>query len=161
MNKAFKEALSSVNRAHFQQKPLRKSANLGKIRWVFLFCAWSRSFMPTLQEILERNVREAAPELYEKLDRNRVRCYSCGHCCPIADGQVGVCKVRFHRGGTLYVPWGLCRIVVRRYKTTQRDLWNRLNVRGRLVYRCAANVGIKRQGAYEAGAVSRQARNSL
>jgi len=62
--------------------------------------------MPTLKEILERNVREAAPELYEKLDRNRVRCYSCGHCCPIADGQVGVCKVRFNRGGTLYVPWG-------------------------------------------------------
>jgi hypothetical protein len=95
-----------VNRAHFQQKPLRKSANLGKIRWASLFYAWSRSFMPTLQEILERNVREAAPELFEKLDRNLVRCYSCGHCCPIADGQVGVCKVRFNRGETLYVPWG-------------------------------------------------------
>jgi len=60
--------------------------------------------MATLREILGRHVREG--ELYEKLERNRVRCYACGHCCPIADGQAGVCKVRFNRGGTLYVPWG-------------------------------------------------------
>src|SRR3972149_5901960 len=60
--------------------------------------------MATLQELLGRHVREG--ELYEKLERNRVRCYACGHCCPIADGQAGVCKVRFNRGGTLYVPWG-------------------------------------------------------
>jgi len=58
----------------------------------------------TLQEILSENVRES--DLYEKLDRNRVRCFACGHCCPIPDGQPGVCKVRFNRGGTLYVPWG-------------------------------------------------------
>lgn len=63
-------------------------------------------YMATLKDILDNHVGEAAPELYEKLDRNRVRCYSCGHCCPIADGQAGVCKVRFNRGGTLYVPWG-------------------------------------------------------
>jgi pyruvate formate lyase activating enzyme len=63
--------------------------------------------MATLKEILNENVREAAPELYEKFaERNRVRCYSCGHCCPIPEGQAGVCKVRFNRGGTLYVPWG-------------------------------------------------------
>jgi len=31
---------------------------------------------------------------------------ACGHRCPILDGQSGVCKVRFHRGGKLYVPWG-------------------------------------------------------
>ena len=60
--------------------------------------------MPTLREIVNRNVREG--DLYEKLDRNRVRCYACGHCCPIADGQPGVCKVRYNQGGTLYVPWG-------------------------------------------------------
>jgi len=35
-----------------------------------------------------------------------VRCYSCDHQCPIADGQPGVCKVRYNQGGTLYVPWG-------------------------------------------------------
>ncbi|MFB3917632.1 MAG: AmmeMemoRadiSam system radical SAM enzyme [Terriglobales bacterium] len=62
--------------------------------------------MPTLKEVLDQNVAEAAPGLYDKLDRNRVRCYSCGHCCPISDGQAGVCKVRYNRGGTLYVPWG-------------------------------------------------------
>jgi pyruvate formate lyase activating enzyme len=62
--------------------------------------------MPTLRDIVNEQVREAAPELVERLDRNRVRCYSCGHCCPIPDGQPGVCKVRYNRGGTLYVPWG-------------------------------------------------------
>lgn len=62
--------------------------------------------MANLKQILEQNVRPAAPELCEKLDRNRVRCYSCGHCCPIPDGHAGVCKVRFNRGGTLYAPWG-------------------------------------------------------
>ncbi len=64
--------------------------------------------MATLQDILtaEARVREADPALWEKLDRDRVRCYACGHCCPIAEGQPGVCKVRFNRGGKLYVPWG-------------------------------------------------------
>ncbi len=60
--------------------------------------------MPTLRDIVYQQVREG--ELYEKLDRNRVRCYACGHCCPIPEGQPGVCKVRYNRGGTLYVPWG-------------------------------------------------------
>jgi pyruvate formate lyase activating enzyme len=58
----------------------------------------------TLRDIVYQNVREG--ELYEKLDRNRVRCFACGHCCPIPEGQPGVCKVRYNRGGTLYVPWG-------------------------------------------------------
>ncbi len=60
--------------------------------------------MPSLRELVDQRVREG--DLYEKLDRNRVRCYACGHCCPIPDGQPGVCKVRYNRGGTLYVPWG-------------------------------------------------------
>jgi pyruvate formate lyase activating enzyme len=62
--------------------------------------------VPALRDILNERVREADSHLYDKLDRNRVRCYSCGHCCPISEGQPGVCKVRFNRGGTLYVPWG-------------------------------------------------------
>jgi pyruvate formate lyase activating enzyme len=62
--------------------------------------------VPTLRTILDERVREADPALYEKLDNNRVRCFSCGHCCPIPEGQPGVCKVRYNRGGTLYVPWG-------------------------------------------------------
>ncbi|HST11606.1 MAG TPA: AmmeMemoRadiSam system radical SAM enzyme [Terriglobales bacterium] len=60
--------------------------------------------MPTLRELLDERVREG--DLYEKLDRNRVRCFACGHCCPIPEGQPGVCKVRFNCNGTLYVPWG-------------------------------------------------------
>ncbi len=62
--------------------------------------------MPTLRDLLDRKVREADPQLYEKLDNNRVRCFSCGHCCPIPEGQPGVCKVRYNRSGTLYAPWG-------------------------------------------------------
>jgi pyruvate formate lyase activating enzyme len=62
--------------------------------------------VPTLRSILDQRVREADPLLYERLDKNRVRCVSCGHCCPIPDGQPGVCKVRYNQGGTLYVPWG-------------------------------------------------------
>jgi pyruvate formate lyase activating enzyme len=62
--------------------------------------------MATLREVVDQKVREAAPELVETLDRERVRCYSCGHECPIPEGQPGVCKVRYNRGGKLYVPWG-------------------------------------------------------
>jgi len=58
----------------------------------------------TLRDLVYQNVREG--DLYEKLDRQRVRCFACGHCCPIPEGQPGVCKVRFNQGGTLYVPWG-------------------------------------------------------
>ncbi|HWQ56784.1 MAG TPA: AmmeMemoRadiSam system radical SAM enzyme [Bryobacteraceae bacterium] len=58
----------------------------------------------TLAEILAEQTREG--DLYEKLDRNRVRCYACGHACPIPEGLPGVCKVRFNRGGKLFVPWG-------------------------------------------------------
>ena len=60
--------------------------------------------MATLREILEQNVREG--ELYEKLGDGKIRCFACGHHCPIPDGRPGVCQVRFNRGGTLYVPWG-------------------------------------------------------
>src|SRR5258707_1632486 len=60
--------------------------------------------MSTLHEIIHENVREG--ELFEKLDRNWVRCFACGHCCKIPEGQPGVCKVRYNRGGCLFVPWG-------------------------------------------------------
>jgi pyruvate formate lyase activating enzyme len=60
--------------------------------------------MGTLQEVLQEAVREG--ELYEKLERGFVRCYACGHCCRIPDGQLGVCKVRYNQGGKLLVPWG-------------------------------------------------------
>src|SRR5918996_5104210 len=60
--------------------------------------------MATLREVLEQNVREG--ELYEKLGDGKIRCFACGHNCPIPDGRPGVCQVRFNKGGTLYVPWG-------------------------------------------------------
>ena len=62
--------------------------------------------MPALRDILDKHVREGDRALWEPIDRNRIRCYACGHCCPIAEGQPGVCKVRFNRGGKLYVPFG-------------------------------------------------------
>jgi pyruvate formate lyase activating enzyme len=62
--------------------------------------------VPTLRSILDEQVREADPALVEKLKNNRLRCFACGHCCPIPEGQPGVCKVRYNRGGKLYVPWG-------------------------------------------------------
>ena len=62
--------------------------------------------MPTLRDIVDARVREADPSLVEDLGNNRLRCFSCGHCCPIPEGQPGVCKVRYNCGGKLYVPWG-------------------------------------------------------
>lgn len=60
--------------------------------------------MPTLAEVLAEQAREGV--LWEALDRSRIRCYACGHRCPIPEGHPGVCQVRFNRGGKLYVPWG-------------------------------------------------------
>ncbi|MBS1856757.1 MAG: AmmeMemoRadiSam system radical SAM enzyme [Acidobacteria bacterium] len=65
--------------------------------------------MSTLTETLLREVRES--ELCETLDNRRIRCFACGHLCPIFDGQAGVCKVRFNRGGRLFAPWGYVQTV--------------------------------------------------
>src|SRR5262245_41853624 len=64
------------------------------------------SVMPgiTLAEVLSRETREG--DLYETLPDGRLRCYACGHCCPLPEGAIGVCKVRFNQGGRLLVPWG-------------------------------------------------------
>jgi len=68
--------------------------------------------MPTLEEVLAVRTRDAAPELVEQIAstdaaaRPRLRCYACGHQCPIPDGARGVCKVRYNQGGHLRVPWG-------------------------------------------------------
>ncbi|HVM93998.1 MAG TPA: AmmeMemoRadiSam system radical SAM enzyme [Terriglobales bacterium] len=67
--------------------------------------------MATLREILASRARIGDPALWESIEPgssggNRIRCYACGHRCPIPEGQPGVCKVRFNRGGTLYVPYG-------------------------------------------------------
>jgi pyruvate formate lyase activating enzyme len=60
--------------------------------------------MASLTEILEKYT--ARGELYERLEKTRVRCIACGHRCSIPDGAAGICRVRFNRGGTLYVPFG-------------------------------------------------------
>jgi pyruvate formate lyase activating enzyme len=60
--------------------------------------------MSSLAEVLARETREG--ELYDVLPDGRLRCYACGHCCPLPEGAVGVCKVRFNLGGRLLVPWG-------------------------------------------------------
>ncbi len=62
--------------------------------------------MPSLAELLARRTADAAPELVEAISKDRIRCYACGHECPIPEGAAGVCKVRFNRGGRLQVPWG-------------------------------------------------------
>ena len=64
----------------------------------------SKQRMESVGEELARFTREG--ELYEKLPDNKVRCYACGHRCLILDGHDGICRVRFNRGGTLFVPYG-------------------------------------------------------
>lgn len=48
----------------------------------------------------------AVGDLCESLQDRRVRCVACGHRCLIPEGRDGVCRVRFNREGTLYVPHG-------------------------------------------------------
>jgi pyruvate formate lyase activating enzyme len=63
-------------------------------------------YVATLTEVLEVRTAEAAPDLVERISKDRIRCYACGHECPIPEGAAGVCKVRFVRDGRLHVPWG-------------------------------------------------------
>jgi pyruvate formate lyase activating enzyme len=60
--------------------------------------------MSTLAEVLARETRQG--DLYETLGGGRLRCFACGHCCPLPEGAIGVCKVRYNEGGRLLVPWG-------------------------------------------------------
>jgi pyruvate formate lyase activating enzyme len=57
-----------------------------------------------LSDTLDRLTIEGT--LYEQLPDSAVRCFACAHRCLIRDGKRGVCKVRFNRGGRLYVPHG-------------------------------------------------------
>jgi len=58
----------------------------------------------TLKEVLSQLTVQG--DLCEALPDGRVRCTACGHRCLIPEGRDGVCKVRFNRGGTLFVPSG-------------------------------------------------------
>src|SRR6266571_6755943 len=59
----------------------------------------------SLAQVLDARVREG--ELVERLPGGgAVRCFACGHRCLVKPGRRGICKVRFNRDGTLYVPAG-------------------------------------------------------
>jgi len=60
--------------------------------------------MSTLAELLARRTREGT--LYDRLPDGRLRCYAGGHCCPLPNGAIRVCTVRFNQDGRLRVPWG-------------------------------------------------------
>jgi pyruvate formate lyase activating enzyme len=57
-----------------------------------------------LQQFLAEQT--AAGELYVSLSDRALRCLACGHRCYLPDGKVGICKVRFNRGGVLCAPRG-------------------------------------------------------
>ncbi|MCZ6554151.1 MAG: AmmeMemoRadiSam system radical SAM enzyme [SAR324 cluster bacterium] len=58
----------------------------------------------TLDALLRRH---AAPmDLGYSEGGGRVRCVACGHRCLIPEDRLGICKVRFNRGGQLYGPRG-------------------------------------------------------
>src|SRR5512133_2483832 len=57
----------------------------------------------SLAAVLDRHVVEGTLCVPEG---DKVRCVACGHRCLIQTGRRGVCKVRFNKGGKLYVPFG-------------------------------------------------------
>jgi pyruvate formate lyase activating enzyme len=65
------------------------------------------AFMATEQSLGDMLAdRTVEGVLYEKLDGNALRCFSCGHRCRIQEGKPGVCKIRYNEGGILKVPRG-------------------------------------------------------
>lgn len=58
----------------------------------------------TLKDILAKHTKEG--ELYTKLPDNWVQCLACGHRCKIPLDKDGICRIRFNRQGTLFVPHG-------------------------------------------------------
>jgi pyruvate formate lyase activating enzyme len=55
-------------------------------------------------ELLLRHTRPG--ELSRDLGGGVLECFACAHRCRIKEGSDGICRVRFHRGGRLLVPWG-------------------------------------------------------
>ncbi len=64
----------------------------------------TREEFRTLAGFIDSYTQEG--ELYEKLTRDRVLCYACGHRCVILEGHRGICQVRFNQDGRLLVPAG-------------------------------------------------------
>lgn len=60
-----------------------------------------------MTKINEMMLEFSAPgALFERIGENSVRCFACGHTCVIPEGKSGICRMRFHREGQLYVPFG-------------------------------------------------------
>ncbi len=57
---------------------------------------------------LDETLKSRAVEgvLWERMEGGKVRCVACGHRCVVLPGLDGICRVRFNRGGTLFVPRG-------------------------------------------------------
>ncbi len=58
----------------------------------------------TLKDILAAQTREG--ELYQRMPKDWVTCFACGHRCRIPPGREGICRIRFNRNGVLMVPAG-------------------------------------------------------
>jgi pyruvate formate lyase activating enzyme len=58
----------------------------------------------SLKELLARYAQ--AGTLCRELPEGKLECFACGHRCTIGPGKDGICRVRFNRGGKLFVPWG-------------------------------------------------------
>src|SRR5262245_6066244 len=98
-----RSGLATRQSNYIAAKPALEVALTRRLEWY----ASPKSRAPTmssLADILARETREG--ELYDVLPDGRLRCYACGHQCPLPEGAVGICKVRFNEGGRLRVPWG-------------------------------------------------------
>ncbi len=60
--------------------------------------------MGSLSTVLDEMT--TAGDLVQPASNGAVRCVACAHRCLIRPARRGICKVRFNRNGTLYVPWG-------------------------------------------------------
>ncbi len=59
-----------------------------------------------VHDFLYGHTMVAAAELVQREEDNSVRCLACGNRCYIPDGESGICRMRFNRGGELRVPAG-------------------------------------------------------
>jgi pyruvate formate lyase activating enzyme len=59
-----------------------------------------------LAKTLSHYSTEGSTALCRQGRDNEVVCYACGHRCLIREGRIGICKVRYNEGGTLWVPRG-------------------------------------------------------
>ncbi|MBD3186335.1 AmmeMemoRadiSam system radical SAM enzyme [Candidatus Bathyarchaeota archaeon] len=58
-------------------------------------------FFPSiLSQAVMKSKKEAL--LYEKMEKGKVRCLTCGHRCTIPEGGLGFCKTRTNEGGKCY-----------------------------------------------------------